>query len=87
MTSEFNVNSYVSVRLTDAGKDILRQRRSDMLAAYPSLRLPDPIKTDDDGWQRFQLWDLMNEFGKHCSLGSKIPFETTIRIHHETPAA
>lgn len=78
MASEatFNVNDHVWVRLTDEGREYHRRWYG---ARYPML----PYRTPDEsnnGWSRWQLWDLMASFGDGIHMGGRVPFETTIRL-------
>lgn len=77
---DFNMNDKVWVRLTDRGRDILREQDR-------AMRLPEILPDEVDGWSRWQLWDLMNRLGKACAMGVAVPFETTIRLSHpeDTP--
>ncbi len=72
----FNVNDYVWVRLTDAGR---KHHREWYEARYPMLpyRAPDESA---DGWSKWQLWALMKEMGEACNMGMPLPFETSIRL-------
>ena len=77
----FNINNYVRVRLTDRGRSIHREWYEKISKQYP----PDclsyrPPTEDEEGWSRWQLWDLMNIFGPSCMNGCIIPFETEIDI-------
>jgi len=64
----FNVNETVSVRLTGRGRAILRQ-----VGVAPKAE-------DAEGWSRWQLWDLMRQFGGHLYLGCDPPFDLAIEI-------
>ena len=80
----FNINDYVKVRLTDRGK-YLYQHRFDSLNAK-ILRdggepiIPAELEYDNDGYTEFQLWHLMEIFGRHLFNGCEIPFEITIKF-------
>jgi hypothetical protein len=76
----FNVNYYVRVKLNHVGRDILRKRHEQLQNRLPSIGDYPGEKTDEFGFTRFQLWDLMQTFGPHISLGSNPPFETEILI-------
>lgn len=82
---EFNINEYVYVKLTDYGKEILRERRERFNEVLISKGIEpfttDFIKVDEDGFTQFQLWELMNIFGNFMNVSSKLPFETTIRFN------
>jgi uncharacterized protein (DUF2267 family) len=62
MPAQFNLNDDVKVKLTDHGRDLLAKKR---LTRQP----------DEAGYNRFQLWELMNIFGEHFYNGCSIPFE------------
>jgi DNA-binding MarR family transcriptional regulator len=75
---KFNVNNCVRVRLTDKGREILRQNHD---ALWKGRREYTPTVTEDeDGWSKWQLWALMQEFGPHMWLGGVVPFETEIEV-------
>lgn len=78
----FNVNHYVRVKITRHGKKCLRKNYDDLAKSYGGklgfpFRLP---KADKDGWTRFQMHDLMANFGQHMYCGCEVPFETEIEI-------
>ena len=78
---KININDVVKVRLTEYGRKIHRgnhQKFWSMLGKCDVKYFPP--EEDENGWSEWQLWDLMNEFGKHVGLGSKLPFETEIEI-------
>jgi hypothetical protein len=83
---KFNINNYVRVRLTDAGRARHRKNHEDRSCGrtyWPPYRLP---REDSDGWSEWQMWDLMSEFGTMTYNGSDPPFETEIEIILEPPA-
>jgi hypothetical protein len=64
-----NLNCYVYVRLTDAGRDILRSQKIDAPAEDPN------------GYGRWLLWHLMGVFGPHlCNAGSAPFVGMTIKL-------
>lgn len=69
--TNFNINDYVQVKLTEYGRTICRKW---------SIT---PVE-DADGWVSFQMHIMMNVFGPYISLGLDLPFETTIRLVSET---
>ena len=78
---EFNINNMVQVRLTVRGRGLLRENRQKLRDAQPLL--PESILTvaeDADGWSRWQLWELMSEFGQYIHNGADLVIETMIRI-------
>jgi DNA-binding MarR family transcriptional regulator len=87
MGMDFNINRNVFVKLTDEGRRILRQAHDDLHAHIRSVSpMPTnpseyrPPEEDEDGWSKWQLWELMASFGAHICNGCKPPFELTIRI-------
>ena len=83
---EFNLNSDVFVRLTPEGRHI-HKRSHDELNTHIHHVSP-KVKTamyerpeeDEDGWSKWQLWELMSSFGEHIYNGCRPPFELNIRI-------
>jgi len=80
----FNVNHYVWVRLTDRGRELLRQREQALWPNGRRFQLP-PRPTDERGFERWQLWELMQELGHGWVLGMEVPFETDIEIERQKP--
>lgn len=82
----FNINSYVYVKLTKKGLDILKKEHDDLKYFYGDKgSLPDfePPAANSDGYSKFQLWSLMATFGGDCFNGCDVPFETTFLIDKE----
>ena len=78
--TEFNINDTVMVRLTEYGKAKHRESHEKFYKQLGMNVEYTAPKEDEDGWSKWQLWDLMSEFGQHISLGGRVPFETTIRL-------
>lgn len=81
----FNVNEYVWVKLTEAGRAELTRQHFELQRWIESRNPHANIEPyyeprGDDGWRRFQLWDLMYRLGPLCYMGGKVPFETTIEF-------
>ncbi len=78
----FNINSTVKVRLTKYGKELHKKEWEDLWSSSGRLdEFPyEPPDTDADGYEKFQMWDLMGNFGEHCGWGGDLPFDTTILI-------
>lgn len=78
----FNINYAVNVRLTDFGKQMLEKDWNDFWSSRGMLdKFPYELKQpDENGYVRFQLWDLMYKLGKYCGLGADPPFDTVILI-------
>ena len=77
---KLNINEYVKVKLTDKGRAIHKKQYEELFASCPELMNYRPPREDADGWSKWQLWDLMQRFGPHISLGVEVPFETEIEI-------
>ena len=86
---DFNINHNVYVKLTDEGRRLHRKAHDELhdhirtvtpkhLTAYPYEYHP-PAE-DEDGWSKWQLWELMASFGAHMHNGCTVPFELNIRI-------
>lgn len=83
----FNVNYFVKVRLTDAGREFhkkLHQDFSSKVKARTGKEFPyTPPSEDSDGYSRWQLWSLMQEFGDAIGLGLVMPFDPVIQLLNE----
>ncbi len=78
---EYNINYPVYVKLTDTGIAIMKEQHKERQLGYPNHTTPFIGKgVDDDGFSKWQLWDLMNVFGGHMTMGLELPFETTIKL-------
>ena len=78
----FNINNTVKVKLTEHGKKMLERDHNDFWGSRGILRDHPyiPKEEDEDGYVKFQLWNLMEELGKYCKLGCAMPFDTVILI-------
>lgn len=82
MLVEFNINDYVYVKLTDAGRKKFRRRTEELEDYYnkPRGTFYAPREEDADGWSKWQMDVLTNTFGEMITIGNELPFETTIRL-------
>ena len=88
---EFNINSYVGIKLTKTGIAILKRNHEDLLKAYADnpevLKLLGPFQVpevDDNGYTYMQLWQVMTTFGKYMYNGNpNLPFRVIIQIADE----
>lgn len=82
MNYKVNINEWVKVKLLPLGIQVLKEQReelNDHIVGRGGKPLDDySPSVDKDGYTKFQLWDLMYRFGGLVSLGSRLPFETTI---------
>jgi hypothetical protein len=85
-TQPFNLNNYVRVRLTDRVWQVLRRQRDELnvaVVACGGRPVDAPVVTEIDGWSRWQLWELMRNFGSLCVMGYELPFATDIVLEIE----
>lgn len=78
----FNINDFVFVRLTEAGRQWDRQRH-DTIFGYLTPKehfVYEPPKEDAEGWSKWQMWQLMEVFGSRIHLASQPMFDGTIRL-------
>ena len=81
---EFNLNDYVYVKLTDAGRAELKRQHDDLLLHYPRYtNLYTPPKEDDDGFSKFQGWILISKLGHLMYMGCPPPFEIDIKLENK----
>ena len=78
MTISMNINEPVWVKITDKGREILTEHWKHVLGDRFDATNYDRLSST--GWVKFQLWDLMNLFGKHVYMGNNPPFELTIML-------
>ena len=76
---EFNINHYVHIRLTEKGRQILRDKHEELRAYFPNEEYQERPE-DKDGWSKWQLHDVMRTFGGCMYAHSDVPFETTIKL-------
>lgn len=77
---KFNVNNYVKIKLNERGKEILLKEWEAMPESYRSRYPFKSPKEDEEGWSKWQLWNVMETFGPHIFLGCVNPFDTEIEI-------
>jgi len=79
--TEFNINNYVYVKLTDHGYEVYNKYYKKIPKEY-NISIPE-IEKDENGFSKWQLWQLMLIFGSSCGNGFTNPFETTIYFEEE----
>lgn len=77
-----NINAAVYVKLTELGLKILEDRHNLLYKIYSPWSDKEwvPPEVDEDGYSRFQLWELFESFGKDIYHGCKMPFWGNIKI-------
>ncbi|MEL7342941.1 MAG: hypothetical protein AAGM67_20830 [Bacteroidota bacterium] len=76
---EINFNDYVSVQLTDVGRNQVK-KYLEGLGLDVSEHYPQIVKEDEEGWSDWQFWYLMSVFGPIIGLGLKEPFSSAVRF-------
>ena len=72
------MNDCVLVRLTDLGRKMHQEAQEPACKAL-NIAYSGP-KTDDSGWSKFQLHDLISLFGSEIGICCELPFETNMMI-------
>ena len=68
---DFNLNDTVWVQLTDFGLAEL-EREHEVLYGKLGMASYKPPRTNEDGWSKWQLWELMNTFGGVMRIGFEL---------------
>lgn len=76
---KFNINGYVKVQLTDYGRRVHEDDWYDLLGHVPSLTYRPPAE-DEEGWSKWQMWNLMQSFGEHIGMAREPVFRSDIEI-------
>lgn len=84
MEVKFNINDIVKVKLNDNSKDILKERYKKLRTVVNNndgiLDDHKPRKEDENGYVKFQLWELLDIFGDRVYLSGQLPFESEIKL-------
>jgi hypothetical protein len=78
----FNLNDNVKVKLTKRGKAILDMQLAERVRRWNCENLC-PYQSrpaDANGYIKFQMWELMHEFGANVYNGCEPPFDMVILI-------
>lgn len=76
-----NINSYVRIKLTDYGLEILRSNHERISEETKSDSEFVPPEVDEKGYSKMMLWQVMNIFGKELFMGAtNMPFAEDILI-------
>lgn len=86
---KINFNQKVRVKLNQNGREIYFHRNDWLIESVlktdgycPSYLRREYPKEDSDGYSSFQLWELMNIYGKHLSM-TESPFEDMNILYDE----
>lgn len=77
-TIPFNINSTVRVRVNERGEAHLLKRHVEQFGDYLDKFPYRPKATDENGYSRWQLWDLMQSFEGCIHLGCHMPYDPEI---------
>lgn len=69
-----NLNYYIKIKLTEAGRIIYKKYYAKYNCEAPELNI------DDEGYVRFQIYDFMHIFGERLFMGATLPCETNCKI-------
>ena len=83
----FNINHEVKVRVTEKGYQVWLEH-SNQFVKYSSSAKSTTLeelksKEDEGGWVEFQMWDMMNIFGRHMVMGFDNVIDPNILIDIE----
>jgi hypothetical protein len=67
---EYNLNKTVYARLNNIGRDIYKNYIQSL-----NSNLSTELEVDENGFTKFQLWDLIHIFGEYINLGLPTPFD------------
>lgn len=79
--TDFNINNNVKVRLTEHGRAVLKADIDSIdYSGDEDIKnyAHEKSEPDKDGYNTFQLWELMSVFGSHMYNGAKNVFEKNI---------
>ena len=86
MDIQFNINEYVSVKLTATSAEILNQKNKDSNERFQQLGIDLQCKTDYRAGDTFkdQFWGMFQLFGPRMKLGMEAPFHSGMITLHTT---
>jgi len=70
-----NMNEYVYVQLTEVGLNVLESNIPKSLPVDVKEGIRNLWKPNEDGWTKFQLWELFQEFGSSMYNGAPTYFK------------
>lgn len=80
---KLNVNSFIKIKLTQTGINILRQQHERRRIVCKELDIGAfNLHLDAHGYYIIQLWEFAQMFGEHLKNGLNSPFETEIIINN-----
>lgn len=85
---KFNLNNYVQVKLTEKGKQVLNQKIDndlEILNRYGIDTSTYDRSEPQDGYWKFQLWEVMQIFGPYMKQGLENVIEMDIILEVEKP--
>jgi hypothetical protein len=77
---KFNINDCVKVKLTPRGVELLALKHASLKRQFPKMHDFQMPEIDAEGYTKYQLWELMHNFGDCIVMGAPLPFETTMEL-------
>lgn len=79
---KFNINHSVKVKVTEYGYEVWLAHENKFVqfsGTIKSVTIEElKAKQDEDGYTKFQLWDMMSIFGPKMTMGFENPIDTNI---------
>ena len=79
-TVDFNINNYILVKLTKSGLKELEQQHNQLKEVSPNIGDYNPPETNDEGYSKWQAWELFSKLGYMLDDFKVCPFDTNIKI-------
>jgi len=82
----FNLNNYVQIKLTEKGKQVLQQKIDSDLAILNRYGIDTSTydrSEPEDGYWKFQLWEVMQIFGPYMKQGLENVIEMDIILEEK----
>lgn len=78
---QININQFVKIKLTPTGRRYLVEKHNQVYGRLVTSHPYRPITEDDQGYSRWQLWELFGTFGELMQYPTmNPPFEPNIEV-------
>jgi repressor LexA len=74
------LNQYIHVKLTEEGKQEHIRQHDQLRIRFPKIGEYVPPIEDEEGFSRWQAWDLFGTFGHMFKLTNPPPFNINIKL-------
>lgn len=81
-----NLNEEVLVKVTESGEQAWNEFH-DPIRLFTKRPDSFPLKRDEEGYTKLQLWQVMRIFGPHMDGGFHTPLETGFIFKNDLPHA